>query len=85
MKLTKFLNTCVAHDFPEMKLFRNEKCFGNQFREVSQLEIFKLIIYRPNFHKKTVFFEKNTKTFGKLKNTQDIHFATLMGLLIEYP
>ncbi len=52
MKVTEFLNAFAAEggqagdDFPKMKLFRKEKCLGNQFRIVSQLEIFKRIIYR---------------------------------------
>jgi len=68
-----------------MKLFRKEKCFGNQFGEVSQLEIFKRIIYSPNFHRKNSTFRKHIKNFKKLKTTKDVHFATLMGLLIGYP
>lgn len=50
-KLIKFLNTCAAegghadNDFPEIKLLSKKKGLDNHFREVSQSEIVKLIIY----------------------------------------
>jgi len=62
MKLTKFLNTSIAEgsqvgdDFQKIKLFLKAKCRDNQFRKVSQLEIFKLILYQSRFHRKSSIF-----------------------------
>jgi hypothetical protein len=67
-----------------MELFSKKKGLGNQFREVSQLEIVKLIIYRPHFHRKSCAFKRNTENFGKFRNTKDVHFAKMLRLLIEY-
>jgi len=67
-----------------MGLFSKKKGLGNQFREVSQLEIVKFIIYRPHFHRKSCDLKQNTENFGKFRNTKDIHFAKIMKLLIDY-
>jgi hypothetical protein len=68
-----------------MKLFRKKKCFGNQFREVSQLEIFKLIIYRLNFHRKTVFFEKKYQNFWKTQKYPRYSFCNVDGVAYRVP
>ena len=68
IKLTKFSNTCAiegaqaGNDFREMGLFSKKKNLGNKFREVFQLEIVELIIYRPHFHRKCCAFKKIPKT-----------------------
>ena len=68
IKLTKFLNTCAAeggqagNDLPEMEFFRKNEDPGNKFRKVFQLEIVKLIIYRPHFQRKCCAFKKIPKT-----------------------
>src|SRR5262249_24526605 len=64
---TKFLNTCatksdqIGNDFPKMELFRKKISLGNQLKEVSQLEIVKLIISQPHFPRKSCTLKKYRK------------------------
>ena len=80
MKVTEFLNAFAAEggqagsDFPEMELSSKKKGLGNQFREVSQLGIVKLIIYRPHFHRKSCAFKKMPKT---LENSEILKIFVL--------
>jgi hypothetical protein len=68
IKLTKFLNTCategdqIGNDFPEMELFSKKISLSKQFKEVSQLEIAKLIISQPHFLRKSCTFKKIPET-----------------------
>jgi len=45
-----------------MELFSKKISLGNQFKEVSQLEIVKLIISQPHFPRKSCAFKKIPKT-----------------------
>jgi hypothetical protein len=67
----------------KMKLFRKEKCFGNQFGKVSQLEIFKLIIYRRNIHRKNRVFLKKYRKFWKTQNWWDSYRVPIIK--IDFP
>jgi len=50
-----------------MELFRKKISLGNQLKEVSQLEIVKLIISQPHFPRKSCTFKKIPKTFEASK------------------
>jgi hypothetical protein len=49
-------NSHNSDEFPKIKLFKKETYVSNQFRQASQLEIFKLIVYEFRSYRKHSIF-----------------------------